>query len=111
MGYRPGYPTTFIHFAYQIQTRLWLHSIWLCTKFLSTYAGPSAASEMTYTVSGGALNSTQTKPNAGPSTKDCVTVRSMVNIARLTIWSIYCSLGGGEGRADPLIVVPFIGAA
>jgi len=25
---------------------------------------------------------------------DCVTVRSMVNIARLTIWSIYCSRGG-----------------
>ena len=42
---------------------------------------------------------------------DCVTVRSMVNIARLTIWSIYCSRGGGEGRADPLIVAPFIGAA
>jgi len=33
----------------------------------------------------------------------------MVNIARLTIWSIYCSRGGGEGRADPLIVAPFIG--
>ena len=43
--------------------------------------------------------------------QDCVTVRSMVNIARLTIWSIYCSRGGGEGRADPLIVAPFIGAA
>ena len=42
---------------------------------------------------------------------DCVTVRSMVNIARLTIWSIYCSREGGEGRADPLIVAPFIGAA
>jgi len=42
---------------------------------------------------------------------DCVTVRSMVNIAGLTIWSIYCSRGGGEGRADPLIVAPFIGAA
>ena len=42
---------------------------------------------------------------------DCVTVRSMVNIARLTIWSICCSRGGGEGRADPLIVAPFIGAA
>ena len=42
---------------------------------------------------------------------DCVTVRSMVNIARLTIWSIYCSRGGGEGRADPWIVAPFIGAA
>ena len=41
MGYRPGYPTTFIHFAHQIQTRLWLPSIWLCTKFLSTYAGHS----------------------------------------------------------------------
>jgi len=26
---------------------------------------------------------------------DCVTVRSMVNIARLTIWSIYCSRGQG----------------
>jgi len=35
----------------------------------------------------------------------------MVNIARLTIWSIYCSRGGGEGRADPLIVAPFIGAS
>jgi len=34
---------------------------------------------------------------------DCVTVQSKVNIARLTIWSIYCSRGGGEGRADPLI--------
>jgi len=44
-------------------------------------------------------------------TYDCVTVRSMVNIGRLTIWSIYCSRGGGEGRADPLIVAPFIGAA
>ena len=43
--------------------------------------------------------------------QDCVTIRSMVNIARLTIWSIYCSRGGGEGRADPLIVAPFIGAA
>ena len=43
--------------------------------------------------------------------ENCVTVRSMVNIARLTIWSIYCSRGGGEGRADPLIVAPFIGAA
>ena len=42
---------------------------------------------------------------------DCVTVRSMVNIARLTIWSIYCSRGGSEGRADRLIVAPFIGAA
>ena len=42
---------------------------------------------------------------------DCVRVRSMVNIARLTIWSIYCSRGGGEGRADSLIVAPFIGAA
>jgi len=48
--------------------------------------------------------------SAGPHT-DCVTVRSMVNIARLTIWSIYCSRGGGEGRADLLIVAPFIGAA
>jgi len=38
--------------------------------------------------------------------RDCVTVRSMVNIARLTIWSIYCSRGGGEGRADPSIVAP-----
>ena len=45
------------------------------------------------------------------SSRDCVTVRSMVNIARLTIWSIYCSRGGGEGRADPSIVAPFIGAA
>ena len=44
------------------------------------------------------------------SYSDCVTVRSMVNIARLTIWSIYCSRGGGEGRADPSIVAPFIGA-
>ena len=44
-------------------------------------------------------------------TFDCVTVRSMVNIARLTIWSIYCSRGGGKRRADPLIVAPFIGAA
>jgi len=35
------YPTTFIRFAHQIQTRLWLPSIWLCTKFLSTYAGHS----------------------------------------------------------------------
>jgi len=43
--------------------------------------------------------------------QDCVTVRSMANIARLTIWSIYCSRGGGEGRVDPLIVAPFIGAA
>ena len=42
---------------------------------------------------------------------DSVTVRFMVNIARLTIWSIYCSRGGGEGRADPWIVAPFIGAA
>jgi len=42
---------------------------------------------------------------------DCVTVPSMVNIARLTIWSIYCSREEGEGRADPLIVAPFIGAA
>jgi len=41
MRYWSGYPTTFIHFTYQIQTRLWLHSIWLCTKFLSTYAGSS----------------------------------------------------------------------
>jgi len=47
----------------------------------------------------------------GHSLLDCVTVRSMVNIARLTIWSIYCSWGGSEGRADPLIVAPFIGAA
>ena len=30
---------------------------------------------------------------AGGDLHDCVTVRSMVNIARLTIWSIYCSLG------------------
>ena len=52
----------------------------------------------------------ESKYSALPS-DDCVTVRSMVNIARLTIWSIYCSRGGGEGRADPLIVVPFIGAA
>jgi len=44
MGYWPGYPTTFIHFAYQSESRLWLHSIWLCTKFLSTYAGPSTKS-------------------------------------------------------------------
>ena len=36
---------------------------------------------------------------------------NLVNIARLTIWSIYCSRGGGKGRADPLIVAPFIGAA
>ena len=35
---------TFIHFAYKIQTRLWLRSIWICTKFLSTYAGPSTKS-------------------------------------------------------------------
>ena len=42
---------------------------------------------------------------------DCVTIRSMVNVARLTIWSTYCSRGGGEGRADHLIVAPFIGAA
>ena len=42
---------------------------------------------------------------------DFVAVRSMVNIATLTIWSIYCSRGGSEGRADPLIVAPFIGAA
>jgi len=48
---------------------------------------------------------------ASSKCEDCVTVRSVVNIARLTIRSIYCSRGGGEGRADPLIVAPFIGAA
>ena len=31
MGYQREYPATFIHFAYQIQTRLWLLSIWLHT--------------------------------------------------------------------------------
>jgi len=53
-----------------------------------------------------AVNSHSARTVCNTCMRDCVTVRSMVNIARLTIWSIYCCRGGGEGRADPLIVAP-----